>query len=54
MQDPHGLSPFALGLSQMGHGSEEGWQDTSGTCGKLAKFMGKTGNENGGGSYGEE
>lgn len=41
-------------LSQMGHGSEEGWLDTSGTCGKLAKLMGKTGNKNGGGSYGEE
>lgn len=31
----------ALFLSQMGHGSEKGWRDTSGTCGKLAKFMGK-------------
>lgn len=41
MQHPLSFSPFALGLSQMGHGSKEGWWDTSGTCGKLAKLMGK-------------
>lgn len=38
----------------MGYGPEESWQDTSDTCGKLAKFTGKTGNKNGGGSHGEE